>query len=92
MEGLPLDRFAGADGLVLLLSMIAERELPVEELIELTKRAQIPGYEAVHELVHHAVSEGVITPSICSGYYCDARCGRWLKWAKYGAPAETGQC
>jgi len=31
---------------MLLLSTIAERELPVQELIELAKRVQIPGYEA----------------------------------------------
>src|SRR3984885_10753036 len=60
VEGLALDRFAGPDGLMLLLSMIAGRELPAQELIELAKRVQIPGYEAVHELIHDAVSEGVI--------------------------------
>jgi hypothetical protein len=36
VEGLALDRFAGPDGLMLLLSMIMERELPAQELIELT--------------------------------------------------------
>jgi hypothetical protein len=29
---------------------------------------QVPGYEAVHELVHDSVSEGVIVPSISSGF------------------------
>jgi hypothetical protein len=60
---------------MLLLSMIAERELPVQELIELAKRVQIPGYEAVHELVHDAVTEGVIAPSISSAFYlrCEIR-------------------
>ena len=56
VEGLAFDRFAGPDGLMLLLSMIAERELPVQEVIELAKRVQIPGYEAVQELVHDAVT------------------------------------
>ena len=37
VEGLALDRFAGPDGLMLLLSMIAGRELPAQELIELAK-------------------------------------------------------
>jgi hypothetical protein len=64
VEGLALDRFAGPDGLMLLLSMIAERELPLQELIELAKRVQIPGYEAAYELVDGAVSEGVIAPCI----------------------------
>jgi hypothetical protein len=83
VEGLALDRFAGPDGLMLLLSMIAERELPAQELIELAKRVQIPGYEAVHELVHEAVSEGVIAPSISSGFYLQCEIWDVLEWAKY---------
>jgi hypothetical protein len=43
VEGLALDRFVGPDGLMLPLSMIAERELPAQEVIELAKRVQIPG-------------------------------------------------
>jgi hypothetical protein len=77
---------------MLLLSMITERELPAQELIELAKRVQIPGYEAVHELVHDAVIEGVIAPSISSGFYL--RCEIWdvLEWAKYRTSAKTSQC
>jgi hypothetical protein len=37
--------------------MIAERGLPVKELIELAKRVHIPGCEAVYELVHDASFE-----------------------------------
>ena len=83
VEGLALDRFAGPDGLMLLLSMIAEHELPAQEVIELAKRVQIPGYEAVHELVHDAVSEGVIAPSISSGFYLQCEIWDVLRWAKY---------
>ena len=90
VEGLALDRFAGPDGLMLLFSMIAERELPAQELIELAKRVQIPGYEAVHELVHDAVSEGVITPSISSGFYLQCEIWDVLRWAKYRTSAKTG--
>jgi len=82
VEGLALDRFTGPDGLMLLLSMFAERELPVEELIELAKRVQIPGYEAVYELVHDAVGEGVIAPSISAGFYLQCEIRDVLKWAK----------
>jgi hypothetical protein len=89
VEGLALDRFAGPDGLMLLLSMIAERELPAQELIELAKRVQIPGYEAVHELVYDAVSEGVIAPSISSGFYLQCELWDVLKWAKYRTSAKT---
>ncbi len=87
VEGLALDRFAGPDGLMLLLAMIAERELPAEELVELAKRVQIPGYEAVHELAHDAVIEGVIAPSISSGFYLQCEIWDVLKWAKYRASA-----
>jgi len=89
VEGLALDRFAGADGLMLLLSMIAERELPAQELIELAKRVQIPGYEAVHELVHEATNEGVIAPSISSGFYLQCEIWDVLNWAKDRTPAKT---
>ena len=82
VEGLALDRFAGPDGLMLLLSMIAERELPLQELIELAKRVQIPGYEAAYELVHDAVSEGVIAPCISSGFYLQCEIWDVLEWAK----------
>jgi hypothetical protein len=91
VEGLALDRFAGADGLMLLLSLIAGRELPVQELIELAKRVQIPGYEAVYELVHDAVSEGVITPSISSGFYLQCEIWDVLRWAKNQTSAKAGQ-
>ncbi len=90
VEGLALDRFAGPDGLMLLLSMIAQRELPVQELIELAKRVQIPGYEAVHELVVDAVSKGIIAPSISSGFYLQCEIWDVMKWARYRTPAKTG--
>jgi hypothetical protein len=89
VEGLALDRFAGPDGLMLLLSMIAERELPLQELIELAKRVQIPGYEAAYELLHDAVSEGVIAPSISSGFYLQCEIRHVLKWAKCQTSAKT---
>ena len=88
-SSLALDRFAGCDGLMLLLSMIVERELPHQELIELAKRVQVPGYEAVYELVHDAVSEGVITPSISLGFYLQCEIRDVLKWAKCRTSAET---
>ena len=89
VEGLALDRFAGPDGLMLLLSMIAEREFPTQELIELAKRVQIPGYEAAHELVYDAVTEGVIVPSISSGFCLQCEIWDVLKWAGYRTSAKT---
>jgi hypothetical protein len=74
---------------MLLLSMIAERELPLQELIELAKRVQIPGYEAAYDLVHDAVSKGVIAPCISSGFYLQCEIWDVLKWAKCQASAKT---
>jgi hypothetical protein len=74
---------------MLLLSMIAERELPLQELIELAKRVQIPGYEAAYELVRDAVSEGVIAPCISSGFYLQCEIWDVLKWAKCRTSAKT---
>lgn len=91
VEGLALERFAGTDGLMLLLSMIAERDLPLQELIELTKRVQIPGYEAAYELFHDGVSEGVIAPCISSGFYLQCEIWDVLRWAKGRIPAKKSQ-
>ena len=81
VEGLPLDRFTGPDGLVLLLSLIAEHELPTDELLELVKRLQVPGYEDARELFGPAISQGVVAPSIARGYYLQCEIQDVLKWA-----------
>jgi hypothetical protein len=91
VEGLPLDRFAGPDGLMLLLSMIAERELPLRDLIELAKRVQVPGYEAVYEVVHDAVDAGVITPAIGLGFYLQCEIWNVLNWAKYQTSSKHAE-
>ncbi len=89
VEGLALDRFAGPDGLMLLLSMIAESELPLQDVIELAKRVQIPGYEAAYELVDDAVSNGVIAPAISAGFYLQCEIWDVLNWARCQAFAKT---
>ncbi len=89
VEGLALDRLAGPDGLMLLLSMVAERELPLQDLMELAKRMQIPGYEAAYELLHDAVGEGVIATCISSGFYLQCEIWDVLKWAKCRTSVRT---
>jgi hypothetical protein len=81
VEGLPLERFVGLDGLVLILSLIAEHELPTEELLELTRRVQIPGYEQARGLFERALSEGVVMPAIAPGYYLQCEVQDVLEWA-----------
>ena len=69
VEGLSLGAFAGADGLVLMLSKLALPEYPTEQLIELVKRIHIPGYEEARDLFQRAISEQVLVPAIGPGYY-----------------------
>lgn len=78
VEGLPLARFVGADGLMMLLSLIAEAELAVEEILELTKRVQIPGYEQARELLRAGLRRGRITPAIAAGFYLQSEIRRVL--------------
>lgn len=68
VEGLCLERFTGPDGLILLLSLLAEGELPTVEVIELAKRVQIPGYELARNL---AGEENLphLQPSLGHGCY-----------------------
>ncbi len=85
VEGLALERFVGPDGLMMLLSLIAADELPRDELLELAKRVQIPGYEQTRELFPRAVAEGVIEPSIGMGYYLQSEIESVLRRGKRAA-------
>jgi hypothetical protein len=68
--------------------MIAERELPQQELIELAKRVQIPGYEAAYEPVHDAGRERGKAPCISSGFCL--QCEIW-GWAEAGEMPNFSQ-
>jgi len=80
VEGLPLERFVGADGLMLLLSLIAEDEMPRSDLLELAKRVQIPGYELTREFFHEAIASGVLAPAIADGYYLQSEMWALFNW------------
>lgn len=69
VEGLPLERFVGPDGLMLLLSFLAAGQMPKDDVLELAKRVQIPGYEQAREFLQDAQHEARITPAIADGYY-----------------------
>jgi len=68
VEGLPLERFVGPDGLMLLLSFIAVGKMPVGDILELAKRVQIPGYELVRDLLRGA-GHKFSASSIGDGFY-----------------------
>ena len=63
VEGLPLERFVGPNGLMLLLAFIAADELPRPDVIELAKRVQIPGYEQTRQLLGTNAS-GIVSPQL----------------------------
>jgi hypothetical protein len=80
VEGLPLERFVGADGLMLLLSLIAQNEMPTSQVLELAKRVQIPGYEQARDFFHKAIDDGMIAPSIGEGFYMQSEIRQLLGW------------
>jgi hypothetical protein len=69
IHDLPLKNFLGADGLMLLLSLIAENRIPVQKVLEMIKRLHIPGYEHARFHFGKAISEGVFEPNTLEGYY-----------------------
>src|SRR5207237_5262429 len=69
VAGLPLARFVGPDGLMLLLFFLALGEMPKDDVLELAKRVQIPGYEQTRELFQEARDKGVVAPAIGERYY-----------------------
>ena len=85
VEGLPLERFVGPDGLMLLLSLVAQPEMPRADLLELVKRIHIPGYEQTRELFSDAMHGGAVTPLIGEGFYLQSEIQELLTWALYSA-------
>jgi hypothetical protein len=68
VEGLPLERFVGPDGLMMLFSFLAAGSLPRAEILELAKRLQIPGYEHVRSLLRESPTARLSTQFL--GHQC----------------------
>jgi hypothetical protein len=68
VEGLPLERFVGPDGLMMLFSLLADGSLPRGEILELAKRVQIPGYELARSLLRQSTSSNSVTQFL--GHRC----------------------
>lgn len=81
VEGLPLERLVGADGLMILLSLLADRELPYREILELIKRLQIPGYELVRNLSPRGQHSKLLSPVLSHGHYLQSEIREILGWA-----------
>lgn len=81
VEGLSLERFVGPDGLILLLSLLAEGELPTAEVIEMAKRVQIPGYELARNLIGKQNLPEVLPPSLGNGCYLQSEIAEVIRYA-----------
>ena len=81
VEGLPLARFVGPDGLMLLLLFLASGEMPKQEVLELAKRVQIPGYEQSRELLRNMIEQGLFSASMAEGFYLQSEIQTVLQWA-----------
>jgi hypothetical protein len=68
VEGLPLERFVGPDGLMMLFSFLAAGTLPRTEVLQLAKRVQLPGYELAQSLVRRSIPSKLITHFL--GHHC----------------------
>jgi hypothetical protein len=76
----PLAGFLGADGLMRLLSLLAEGEFPVVEVVEMIKRLHVPGYEIARNYFQKAVSEGVIDACAPGEFYGQSQISAVLQW------------
>ncbi|HZP62406.1 MAG TPA: hypothetical protein VFB28_03240 [Terriglobales bacterium] len=85
VEGLPLARFVGPDGLMLLLSFLALDEMPKDDILELVKRVQIPRYERARDLLKRRSASRVVVPVIRPGYYLQSELNALLRWAAHSA-------
>jgi hypothetical protein len=68
VEGLPLERFVGLDGLMMLFSLLSDGSLPRDEILELAKRVQIPGYELARDLSADLTSSNTVSQVL--GHRC----------------------
>lgn len=88
VEGLPLERLVGADGLMVLLSFLADEELPYREILELVKRLQIPGYELVRNLSPRGQHSTLLSPVLSHGYYLQSEIWEMLGASMDHSPSE----
>jgi hypothetical protein len=68
VEGLALERFVGLDGLMMLFSLLSDGGLPRDEILELAKRVQIPGYELARDLSADLTSSNTVSQVL--GHRC----------------------
>lgn len=86
---LPLSRFMRPDGLVTLLSFLAEKRFSDSgEVLEMIKRLHVPNYEAARHHFDSAIANGVFEPTTPPTYYDQEQLNAVLEWVKQ-RPQET---
>jgi hypothetical protein len=81
VQDLPLEEYVGGFGLMNLLELIDEKELPSEEVVEMIKRLHVPLYEQARNHFESAISEGVIEPNGRPGFYTQQQMEMVIEWA-----------
>lgn len=76
-----LAEFLGDDGLMRILGKIVDRDLPLEELLELVKRTRMPNYEFARSHFADALAAGVLSHDVPAGYWPSADLERVIRWA-----------
>ena len=69
ISDMPLKHFLGQDGLMYLLSKIAQGIIPTSEVLEMIKRLHISGYEIARKHFERALKKGIIETEIYPGFY-----------------------
>lgn len=83
VSDLPLSEFVGADGLVTLLSFLAEKRFSEpSEVLELVKRLHVPNYEAARPYFKAAIANGVFEPRSAPSYYDQEEMRAVLNWVR----------
>lgn len=80
ISDMELKYFLGPNGLMELLSMLSDENVPKEEIIEMIKRLHIPGYERARRHFDEAISEGVFDPNSKPSFYMQSDIKATLTW------------
>jgi hypothetical protein len=71
-----IDRMQGPDGLVRLLSMIEDGEIPSKQVTRMIMRLFVPGYEQAKPYFQKAIDTGVVERSLPDDYFIQSQLRR----------------
>lgn len=81
VSDLPLSSFVGPDGLVILLSFLADKRFADPgEVLEMIKRLHVPNYEKARNYLDAAISDGVFEPRSTPTYHTQEELRAVVDW------------